>query len=99
MAKRRATEDPFHEREAQKYAQPIPSREFILEHLAQQGGPDSFEQIAAALGLASEDDLEALRRHQHTKKHNNQHNNKHQSDYGLAQKMDLICGRGVGHPD
>src|SRR3569623_561142 len=64
MAKRRSTEDPFHEREAQKYAQPIPSREFILEHLAQQGGPESFEQIAAALGLASEEDLEAQRRRQ-----------------------------------
>src|SRR3569623_1137006 len=62
MAKGRSIADPFHDREAQKYAQPIPSREFILEHLAQHGQPASFEQIAAALGLSGEDDLEALRR-------------------------------------
>ena len=27
------SQDPFQEREAEKYANPIPSREFILEHL------------------------------------------------------------------
>jgi len=99
MAKRRSTEDPFHEREAQKYAQPIPSREFILEHLAQQGGPESFEQIAAALGLASEEDLEALRRRLRAMERDGQLIVNRQGDYGLAQKMDLICGRVVGHPD
>ncbi len=28
--------DPFQEREAEKYANPIPSREFILEHLTKR---------------------------------------------------------------
>lgn len=30
------SQDPFQEREAEKYANPIPSREFILEHLTKR---------------------------------------------------------------
>ena len=30
------SQDPFLEREAEKYANPIPSREFILEHLTKR---------------------------------------------------------------
>lgn len=30
------SQDPFQEREAEKYANPIPSREFILDHLAKR---------------------------------------------------------------
>jgi len=99
MAKGRSIADPFHDREAQKYAQPIPSREFILEHLAQHGQPASFEQIAAALGLSGEDDLEALRRRLRAMERDGQLIVNRQGDYGLAQKMDLVRGRVVGHPD
>ena len=99
MAKRRSIEDPFHEREAQKYAQPIPSREYILEYLAQQGRPESFEQITAALSLTSEEDLEALRRRLRAMERDGQLIINRQGDYGLAEKMDLIRGRVVGHPD
>src|SRR3569833_2333487 len=90
MAKGRSIADPFHDREAQKYAQPIPSREFILEHLAQHGQPASFEQIAAALGLSGEDDLEALRRRLRAMERDGQLIVNRQGDYGLAQKMDLV---------
>lgn len=30
------SQDPFQEREAEKYANPIPSREFIIEHLTKR---------------------------------------------------------------
>jgi ribonuclease R len=33
------SQDPFQEREAEKYANPIPSREFILEHLTKREKP------------------------------------------------------------
>ena len=38
--------DPFQEREAEKYANPIPSREFIIEHLTKREKPANREELA-----------------------------------------------------
>lgn len=54
--------DPHQAREARKYDNPIPSREFILDHLAAAGVPLSQYEVAEQLSLHSEDDVEALRR-------------------------------------
>ncbi len=99
MAKRRSHDDPYRDREAQKYEQPIPSREYILERLAARGSPASFAQIAAELSLSGEQDLEALRRRLRAMERDAQLIVNRQGDYGLTQKMDLIAGRVVGHPD
>ena len=45
--------DPFAERESQKYENPIASREFILEYLADKGRPANQQQIEEDLGLKS----------------------------------------------
>ncbi|RMN04805.1 hypothetical protein ALQ67_04098, partial [Pseudomonas savastanoi pv. glycinea] len=37
--------DPEAAREAEKYENPIPSRELILQHLAERGSPASREQL------------------------------------------------------
>ena len=42
--------DPHQQREAKKYANPIPSREFILQTLTDHGAPLAFEQVADVLG-------------------------------------------------
>ena len=99
MAKRRSQDDPHRDREARKYEQPIPSREFILERLAARGTPASFSQIADELKLSSDQDLEALRRRLRAMERDAQLIVTRQGDYGLTQKMDLIAGRVVGHPD
>ena len=36
--------DPHQQREAKKYANPIPSREFILQALTDHGAPLAFER-------------------------------------------------------
>ncbi|MEG0636247.1 MAG: winged-helix domain-containing protein, partial [Pseudomonas sp.] len=54
--------DPEAAREAEKYENPIPSRELILAHLADRGSPASREQLVEEFGLTTEDQLEALRR-------------------------------------
>ena len=54
MAKRRksrAPSDPFQEREARKYDNPIPSREFIMETVQREGCPLSTSEIASHLEL------------------------------------------------
>ncbi|MGO3399191.1 MAG: winged-helix domain-containing protein, partial [Serratia proteamaculans] len=45
------SQDPFLEREAEKYESPIPSREFILAHLAKRETPASREELAKELNL------------------------------------------------
>ncbi len=56
------SQDPFLEREAEKYESPIPSREFILAHLAKRETPASREELGNELNLSGEEALEALRR-------------------------------------
>ncbi|HEV2212820.1 MAG TPA: hypothetical protein VGS99_05700, partial [Gammaproteobacteria bacterium] len=48
---RQRTADPYAEREAQKYARPIPSREAILEWLSAADQPLSFERLLHDLKL------------------------------------------------
>ena len=53
--------DPFQEREAEKYANPIPSREFIIEHLTKREKPANREELAVELNIEGEEQIEALR--------------------------------------
>ena len=57
-----AVEDPHAAREAERYSNPIPSREFLLEFLEKAGQPMAAEAVFEALGLESEDHLEAVTR-------------------------------------
>ena len=54
--------DPEAAREAEKYDNPIPSRELILQRLADRGEPAAREELAKEFGLYEEDQIEALRR-------------------------------------
>ncbi len=99
MAKRRSKTDPYADREAQKYQNPIPSRELIMELLGEQDGPMKLPQIAEMLNLSEEEDLEALRRRMRAMERDGQVVRNRRDGYGLASKMDLKCGRVIAHPD
>ena len=49
--------DPFAEREAEKYDNPIPSRELILELLVETGRPLGRAEIATAFTIKDEERL------------------------------------------
>lgn len=91
--------DPHLTREAKKYANPIPSREFILEHLATAGVPMARQELAAQLGLHSEDDLEALRRRLNAMERDGQVVRNRKGALCIVNSKDLIAGRIIGHPD
>lgn len=93
------TKDPYAEREAQKYENPIPSREFILEHLAERGRPATFHQIRDELNLHKEDEEEALRRRLIAMVRDGQLLKNRKGAYGPLSKMELIAGRVIGHKD
>ncbi len=91
--------DPHRAREARKYDNPIPSREFILELLEAQGAPLNYAALAAALELSEDDDLEALRRRLNAMERDGQLLRNRRNGYCLINRRDLIAGRVIAHPD
>jgi ribonuclease R len=91
--------DPFFEREAEKYDNPIPSREFILSILKQNSVPLSAKQIAKLLTIKGEDAHEALRRRLRAMERDGQLLRNRKGAYGVISKMNLISGRIMGHAD
>ncbi|MFA5627321.1 MAG: ribonuclease R [Thiohalomonadaceae bacterium] len=99
MSKRKRHQDPFQEREAQKYANPIPSREFIMQLLEDQGVPLNYQEIVKTLDLQEAEQLDALTRRLRAMERDGQLIRNRRGGYGLISKMDLIAGRVIGHPD
>lgn len=91
--------DPEAAREAEKYDNPIPSRELILAHLAERGSPASREQLVEEFGLDTDDQLEALRRRLRAMERDGQLIYTRRGTYAPVDKLDLICGRISGHRD
>lgn len=100
MAKKfKNKKDPHAEREAQKYENPIPSREFILEHLAERGRPATYYDLRDEFGLHTESTEEALRRRLIAMVRDGQLLKNRKGAYGAAASMELIPGRIIGHKD
>ena len=91
--------DPFIEREAEKYDNPIPSREFILTILKQNNVPLTRKSIAKLIGIKGEEEIEALRRRLRAMERDGQLLRNRKGAYGVVSKMNLISGRVTGHPD
>lgn len=98
-SKQNPPNDPHFEREASKYENPIPSREYILAHLKECGQLLSRNQLAEALDIRDEDTLEALRRRLKAMERDGQIHRNRRGAYGLVEKMGLIKGRIQTHRD
>jgi ribonuclease R len=91
--------DPFADREAEKYENPIPSRELILQLIAQAGKPLRRQQIAQQFGLESPDALEALRRRLRAMERDGQVVFNSRQKYSLTSENGALAGRVIGHPE
>lgn len=91
--------DPFADREAEKYQRPIPSREYLLEHLSERGRPATYQDIQAELNLFEPDEAEALRRRLIAMVRDGQLLKNRKGAYGPLENMELIAGRVIGHKD
>ncbi|BBL57709.1 ribonuclease R [Methylomonas koyamae] len=91
--------DPHAEREAEKYENPIPSRELILELIQQAGKPLRRQQIAQQFGLESADAQEALRRRLRAMERDGQLSFNSRQKYCIGSGNNTIAGRILGHPD
>ena len=90
--------DPFYERETQQYDNPLPSREYVLQLLAERGVPMPFSELAAALDIAPHE-LDFFDRRLRAMERDGQVVRNRRDAYLLPAKADLIKGRVEGHPD
>lgn len=99
MKKKPGSPDPHAAREAAKYENPIPSREYLLDLLRASAGPLTHDEICSALGLADAAGVEALRRRLAAMERDGQVVQNRRGGYGTLDKMNLIKGRVAGHPE
>jgi len=91
--------DPHASREASRYEQPIASREHILHIIAGVDRPVNREELAELLDIHAEQGHEALRRRLNAMTRDGQLVRNRRDCYALADRLDLVAGRVIGHPD
>ncbi len=99
MSKKPLIKDPFAAREAQKYEDPIPSREFILSHMEKVGKPVSLRALLENLDIEAEPQKEALRRRMRAMERDSQIVRNKRGGYTPVKNMGLIKGRFSSHRD
>ena len=100
LSKRKnVTADPFAEREAEKYENPIPSREFIIETLERAARPTTHPELCQILNIVDEDQVEAVRRRLIAMARDGQLISNRKDAFIPVNKADLIRGRVQGHRD
>jgi ribonuclease R len=92
-------DDPHAAREAERYENPIPSREYILKHLEELGTPASHLELCTALLLFDAVAQDALLRRLIAMTRDGQLISNRRGVFGLVDRMSLIKGKVVGHKD
>ena len=90
--------DPHFTREVAKYEQPLPSREYVLQILEDQGKPVSFEELCALLDIHQAEYGMFLRRLVAMEREAQLMRNR-KGAYILPERASLIAGRIEGHAD
>jgi ribonuclease R len=91
--------DPHARREAERYAQPIASREMILQVLAASDGPMDAGALAQKLALAAPDRFAALEKRLAAMLRDGQLLQNRRGGYVPAARADLIPGTVIANPD
>ena len=90
--------DPFYEREAGLYENPLPSREFILATLKERGVPVAEPELSALLDIRVEEAIPFTRRLAAMEREGQIMRNR-RDDICIVEKLDLVAGRVQGHAD
>lgn len=93
-------EDPNAPREAEKYDNPVASREFLLDLLGKQDGPITLNRLISELGYdGDEERIEGLRRRLRAMERDGQAIRNRRGGYVPVTKAELVRGRVIGHRD
>jgi ribonuclease R len=90
--------DPFLEREREQYEHPLPSREYILQMLAEKGVPVEQEDLCALLHIELHEE-ELFTRRLKAMERDGQIMRNRKRAICVVDKLDLIKGKVLGHPD
>nr|WP_162372478.1 ribonuclease R [Pseudoxanthomonas sangjuensis] len=91
--------DPHAAREAERYAEPIASREAILGVLAASDGPQTAEALAEKLGLSAPDRFAALGKRLGAMVRDGQLLQNRRGGFAPAQALDLVPGTIIANPE
>jgi ribonuclease R len=92
-------DDPYLEREQKKYGKPVPSREYILEQLADNARPLGRSELAELFGLDEDEELEGLRRRLKAMERDGQLVRNRRNGYVIVDNEDLVRGRVRSGPE
>ena len=90
--------DPFLEREREQYDNPLPSREYILQMLADKGVPLEQDELCTLLQIEHHEEELFLRRLRAMERDGQIMRNRKRA-ICVVDKLDLIRGKVQGHPD
>ena len=90
--------DPHFQREVAKYEQPLPSREYILQFVEEQGKPVSFEELCVLLDI-HQAEFEMFQRRLGAMEREAQLMRNRKGAYIVPERASLIVGRIEGHAD
>ncbi|OUR89606.1 ribonuclease R [Gammaproteobacteria bacterium 42_54_T18] len=99
MAKWSPKKDPNADQEAEKYENPVPSRDYIASLLEEADGPMTHRQVCMAFDIYEDDGVEGVRRRLRAMERDGQLMSTRRGAYGILDKMDLITGVVIGHKD
>ncbi|KAF4513891.1 UNVERIFIED_CONTAM: hypothetical protein B566_EDAN017572 [Ephemera danica] len=91
-------DDPFFARESTRYDQPLPSREYIGQILADEGRPVTFAELAGLLDIA-DSEREMFQRRLGAMEREGQLMRNRKGAYILPERASLTPGKVQGHPD
>ena len=91
--------DPFYSREQEKYPNPVPSREFILQTLDQLGQLVTAEKFMELFGLTQEEVQETFKFRLKAMERDGQLIRNRRGKYAPVAQLELIRGRVIGHKD
>ena len=94
-----AIADPQAAREAERYENPIASREALLQVLAQAGGPRNAMELAAQLDLTAPDRFEALSRRLGAMVRDGQLVQNRRGGFAPVQQLSLVPGVVIANPE
>ena len=93
------SDDPFYQREKEKYEKPVASREYLLELLVEAKKPLSFLEFCQMLDAKDEDSRIGIQRRLRAMEREGQVEFNRDKKYAKLKTEDLIQGQVIGHRD
>jgi ribonuclease R len=90
--------DPYLEREREQYEHPLPSREYVLQILAEKGVPLEQDELVWLLQIEPEEE-DLFSRRLRAMERDGQIMRNRKGAICVVDKLDLIKGKVQGHPD